>query len=220
MDDEFFDDSEKKPLSQLGVSGSRKHNAGYSVFIRWMRRVLPLVALCLIALVFSWNQFESDPIPETPKAEKTARTIGKNELLNPEFESMDEKGQPYKITAKRALQGQSAEDDLVILEAPMADIAMEDGSWLAITALQSAFRQATKRLLLKGEVEIFHDQGYTLYTEELDVDMAAGTAKTDLSVQVQGPAGTIDAVGMDADRVAGVLIFKGPAKLVLNEGAL
>ena len=202
----------------LGAAQERKSSRGYSVFIRGLKIVLPLAALGLVLALFSWQQMDETVLPAPAPVEKSVRSVGKNELLNPKFESTDEKGNPYSVTAKRALQGQSVEDDMILLEEPVADVALEGGKWLAIKAAQSAFRQETQRLLLKGNVEIFHDDGYTLSTAEMDVDMKAGTARSDVSVHVQGPKGEIDAVGMSADREAGLLIFKGPAKLVLNEG--
>ena len=103
-----------------------------------MRLVLPLFALSLLAIVFSWGTFTQDDIlPQIDPAE-APQTIGKNELLNPRFESNDDKNQPYTITAKRAIQGETNED-LVILEDPLADILLENGNWIAIKAEQGAY---------------------------------------------------------------------------------
>ncbi|MCB1651720.1 MAG: hypothetical protein KDI46_06690, partial [Alphaproteobacteria bacterium] len=149
----------------------------YSSFIRVLRVVFPLIALSLLVAVFAWNR--SDVVSMEPAApvEKSLRSVGKNELLKPHFESVDSQGRPFTVDAKRALQGQSVDDDVVLLEEPTADIALEDDHWLAVKAAQSAFRQSSERLLLKGQVEIFHDDGYTLYTDELDVDMKGGKAR-------------------------------------------
>ena len=210
-------------LRSLNFDGqARTHSKGYSVFIKSLRIALPLVALCIMVLLFTWDDvrhfFEEDVAPvafDDPVA-TTVQSIGKNELLNPRFESVDEDGNPYIVTAKRALQGQSAEDDLIILEEPVADVALSGGQWLAVKAQQSAFKQKSQRLLLKGNVEMFHDEGYTLFTQEMDVDMEVGSAQTHTDVHVQGPKGVLDAKGLKAQRSDGTLIFKGPAKLVLS----
>jgi lipopolysaccharide export system protein LptC len=210
-------------LRSLNFDGqARTHSKRYSVFIKSLRVALPLVALCMVVLLFVWDDvqslFEDDValVAVDEPASKVARVIGKNELLNPRFESVDEDGNPYIVTAKRALQGQSSDDDLIILEEPVADVALSGGQWLAVKAEQSAFRQGSQRLLLKGNVEMFHDEGYTLYTQEMDVDMKAGSAQTSTDVHVQGPKGVLDAKGLKAQRLDGTLIFKGPAKLVLS----
>ncbi len=206
-------------------AAARDYSRNYSVFIKGVRVVFPLLALCLVVLLFSWNkigQLWVDDVSDDalPLVAPVVRVITKNELLNPRFESVDEKGNPYIITAKRASQGQSNEDDLVILDEPLADVVLDGGRWLAVKAAQAAFRQETQRLLLKGDVEIFHDEGYRLYTQEMDVDMVGGYAKSSVDVRVQGPKGVLDAKGLHADRTAGLLVFKGPAKLVLSGGGL
>lgn len=194
----------------------RQHNEQYSRFIRKMRIALPLVALCIIAVLFSWDLLQDDVVaPAKTEPGQTSPAMSKNELLNPNFNSMDNKNQPYTITAKRAMQDSG--DELMLLDEPMADIVLNSGSWLAIEAKQGAYRQISNRLLLKGDVTLFHDAGYSAKTQELDVDLVAGTARTDLAVSGQGPLGTLDAQGMRANSKAGTLLFTGPAKLVIYD---
>ena len=190
------------------------YNPKHSLFIRRMRLILPIIAAIIMTVVFAWsNMSDENIIPaESPKAPKT---IGKNELLNPRFESVDEKAQPYTITADRAQQG-SDNEDLIILEKPLADILLNSGNWLAVKSQQGAFLQETQRLLLKGDVEMFHDQGYQMQMTELHVDLDKNTAWSETDVYGQGPAGTLNAKGLKADNIKGNLIFTGPAKLVLN----
>tara|TARA_X000001036_G_scaffold17785_2_gene14913 strand:- start:1079 stop:1744 length:666 start_codon:yes stop_codon:yes gene_type:complete len=205
----------------LGKDKQRQHSLKYTKIIKSLRIILPISAGAIILLLFTWQQIEDANIvpPQEPPA-KTPRTIGKNELVNPKFESRDNKGNPYIITAVRALQGQTKEDDLILLEKPFADIALDDGRWIAIKSNQSAYKQTSKRLLLKDNVEIFYDEGYTLTTEELDVDMMNGTAQNNIDVHVQGPKGFLEAKGLNADQNKGTLIFKGPAKLTLTSTGL
>ncbi|MEZ5813913.1 MAG: LPS export ABC transporter periplasmic protein LptC [Alphaproteobacteria bacterium] len=210
---------ENKSPKLSGLSRSdndtRRKDQGYSAFIRSMRIVLPLTALAIIAVLFSWNIFRPDEIAPAKPGSETAKTIGKNELLNPRFDSVDAKNRPYTITAARALQG--ADNELMLLDAPMADIILRNGNWLAVKSRQGAFRQETQRLLLKDDVRLFHDEGYSAKTQELDVDLKAGTARSDVKITGHGPLGTLDASGMYADSKAGHLIFTGPAKIVFYD---
>lgn len=202
-------------LSVVRDPRQTKYNPKHTAFIRRMRLILPLIAAIIMAVVFAWGNMSDDNIitAESPKAPKT---IGKNELLNPRFESVDEKAQPYTVTADRALQG-SDNEDLVILERPVADMTLTSGNWIAVKAQQGAFLQETQRLLLKGDVEMFHDQGYQMQMAELHVDLDKNTAWSETDVYGQGPAGTLNAKGLQADNVQGKLIFSGPAKLILHK---
>lgn len=192
------------------------YNPKYSAFIRKMRLILPIIAVSLIAVVFAWSNMGDDNLitaqsPEAPK------TFGKNELLNPKFESVDDKKQPYTITAQRAVQGTNNED-MVILEQPLADMLLNSGNWVAIKAKEGAFSQKKNQLLLRGNVELFHDKGYQMTMAELHVDMDKNTARTDTDVNGQGPLGTLEAKGLNADNTKGYLSFTGPARLVLYQG--
>lgn len=205
-------------LSRIGGAG-RRTNAragGYSAFIRWMKIVLPLTALGIVAALFTWNSVGRDVIAPVQEKNPAAKDVGRNELLSPKFESLDEKGQPYTVTAQRAVQGEG-DEDLILLEGPMADMLLSGGDWVAAEAERGAFSQKSQHLLLKGGVTLYHDQGYTMEMPELDVDLAANSAWTNTVVRGHGPAGTLDAKGLKAESAAGKLIFNGPARLVLYD---
>ncbi len=197
-----------------GASNARAYNPKYSKFIRLMRLILPLFALVIVGLVFAWGNMSDDNIVPVESA-KAPKSIGKNELLNPRFESVDDKKQPYTITAKRAMQGEENED-YILLKEPLADIMLNSGNWVAIKSVEGGFSQDHQRLLLRGGVEMFHDDGYQMRTPILNVDLEAGTAWSEDDVSGQGPAGTIEAKGLQLDNNKGELIFTGPAKLTLT----
>jgi len=181
-----------------------------------MRLVLPILALIITALVFTWSHMEeSNIIPVQEEESKTSRAVAKNELINPNFQSKDDKSQPYTITAKRAVQDRM-DDDLVTLEKPVADILLNDGRWLAVKARGGSYDQGTRLLNLDGDVHVFHDSGYQLQTQKLRVDLRDNTAHSDTKVHIQGPAGTLQARGLTARRSEQTLVFDGPARLSLS----
>ena len=201
---------------QRSADQTRTGDRGYSKFIKSMRLLLPIIALCILAVVLSWNLIAKDDIaPAINDKQTVAARAGKNELVNPRFESIDEKNQPYVVTANRALQDMG--DELMILEQPLADIVLESGNWLAIKSRQGAYTQEARKLLLKDDVQLFHDDGYLVKTSELNVDMAAGLANTQTPIRGHGPMGTLDAQGMEASTDAQSLKFIGPAKIVIYD---
>ena len=52
---------------------------------------------------------------------------------------------------------------------------------------------------------------------ELHIDLATRTAHSDTDVKGHGPAGTLQAKGLKGNNETNVLIFNGPAKLVLYD---
>ena len=207
---------QKDRLSKL-VSPSRRRqaNAAYTRFVRVMRLALPLAAIGIAGLVMSWPRLE-ETMEKVPQQSAIPQTAAKNELIEPRFESADDKDQPFSMTAKRALQ--SARDpDVVLLDGPKADITLKDGTWIAAESDKGAYRQKAESLLLEGNVRLFYDEGYEVKTEKLLVNMKENKAWSDLPIIGQGPAGTIEATGVQAEGTTGKLVFTGPAKLVLNQ---
>lgn len=188
----------------------------YSAFIRRIKIILPLIALGIVVTIFSWDGIRRDDLVPVAEKNPAERNTGRNELLSPRFESLDEKGQPYTITAKRAVQGES-DEDLVLLEEPMADMLLNSGERIAAQAEHGAFSQKSQRLLLKDNVKLYHDKGYTMEMSELDVDLQANTAWANVDIRGRGPAGTLEAKGLNADAETGKLVFSGPARLVLYD---
>lgn len=204
-------------LSRISAQGGpRRFDERRSSYIRWIKLVLPMIALSLVALVFVWGSLGDEKLVPVVEEAEAPKTIGKNELLNPRFESMDQKKQPYTITAKRALQGESNEN-LVMLDEPVADMMLNSGNWVAVEAQQGALRQDNLRLLLQGDVKIFHDDGYSMEMAALNLDLENSTAWSETTIYGQGPAGILHAKGLQADTKKGLLIFNGPAKLILNK---
>ena len=211
-----MDSTPEKRFSQLGTAGRghRLPGARYSLFVRFLRLALPLVSIGIIGLLLSWPRIE-DALAPIPQEEAAPQAIGKNELINARFESTDEKSQPFTLTAARAIQS-TRDPSVVLMEKPMADITMKDGTWMAAEAEEGAYRQDTERLLLQGRVRLFHDEGYELRTEKLQLNLQSREAWSDVPVAGQGPAGTLHATGMTASAGAEQLIFTGPVRLVLN----
>ncbi len=189
------------------------HSIRRSTSIKKLRMILPLIAGAIVIIMFIWSDMGSVAPPKR-KEDVAPQAIGKNELLNPRFESEDTSQQPYTITAKKAYQN-AGNLNLIFLDKPVADISLKDGAWLAIEADKGEFEQVKQTLVLEGHVKLFHDAGYEMLTDHVDIDMNAATAISNAPVSGHGPIGTIKSMGLVADGNKGTLVFTGPATLVL-----
>ncbi len=208
--------SGERPRSLRDQSSAKKDR--YSSFIKFSRILLPLTAAIIATIVFTWSYIGDDRIAPAAQDEQAPKRFGKNELLNPRFGSVDDETRPYTITANRAIQGETNED-VIILENPLAEMDLKTGEIITVKANQGAFRQDNQRLLLKGDVVLTHNKGYQLNTAVLDLDLDLNTAISEENVFGEGPAGTLEAKGLQGDAGAEHLIFKGPAKVLLNRSA-
>jgi lipopolysaccharide export system protein LptC len=219
--DPFIDDENAQPTAGLTnlvrdrddaaatVAQSRRHTS----IVRRLKLILPLIAVGLVVVMLAWTDM-GGTIEPVRKEDVAPQTVGRNELLNPKFQSEDAKQQPYTITADRAFQ-ESKDMDMVILDKPVADLSLKNGAWIAMEAKDGEYVQSSQKLKLKGDVKVFHDSGYELSTDEVDLDVQGQTANTTHHVSGHGPSGTIEGTGMQANGKDGVIIFTGPARMTI-----
>ncbi len=191
----------------------------YSMFVGFMKVLLPALAAALMLLVVAWPQFTIDDSGFRLSVSKLAPDQADSlTMLNARFDGLDEEERPYTLTADMATQSDS-DKDLVELELPKADITLEDGTWLALTARSGEYRQQSRILDLTGSVSLFHDQGFELRTEAARVDLVKGRAVGALPVQGQGGAGLIQAEGFRVLDRGARIIFTGKAHMIVNPEA-
>ncbi len=212
-------DARMNRLSQRAFED--KDGGGYTLFVRVMRLILPVFAIVIVCLLyFRSGSQESAIIPvEEQKIVEDVKDqrISRNELLNPNFESTDREGQPYKITAERAIQGE-LNKDLIMLDRPVGEMVMQNGAVINMQSDTGAYRQDTERFFLEGNVFLRHDAGYVLKSQEAHIDLKENFAWSDQDVFASGPDVSIDAKGIQANGQSGEVIFQGPVKLLLDKG--
>jgi lipopolysaccharide export system protein LptC len=188
----------------------------YTRFVRLMRLMLPLVALGILAIVLAWPRMTIDTALLEETSIELPQTIGRNELTSPVFESRDQKDQPFRITAKRAIQGEE-NDALVVLDTPNGVVQLRDGAVLNVNAEKGAYREDVQRIFLEGAVDVDYDGQYRLQSPTLHMDMKSSDAWSEDKVFISGEMGEVRAAGMEARNDQGLLIFKGPATLILKD---
>lgn len=183
--------------------------------VQLLKRALPLAAFAALALVALWPQIAGLEESVRVAYRKPALDVpaGAASMVEPRFQGTDERGRPYTVSAESALQ--PAGSDRIALVRPRGDVTLEDGAWVFLEAKAGSFRREARVLDLEGEVSLHHDSGYEVRTEAAEIDLRAGTARGDRPVAAQGPAGTLDAVGFEIADRGNVLVFLGPARLVL-----
>ncbi len=187
----------------------------YSIFVGFMKVLLPAMAAALVLLVVAWPQFTIQDDGFRLSVSKLAPGQAESlTMLNARFDGVDDKDRPYSITADMATQSES-DKDLIALELPKADITLQDGAWLALTARSGEYRRDSKMLDLSGSVSLFHDRGFELRSETARVYLGRGMAEGAQPVEGQSSIGTIRAEGFRVlDRGARIL-FLGRSQLTI-----
>jgi lipopolysaccharide export system protein LptC len=191
----------------------------YSFFVVVMKVALPALAAALLLLLVAWPQL--DPSNDRLGLDLSDLSIeqpDKLSMLNARFSGFDEKNQPFVVTADVA--SQSPEDEnLVSLELPKADLTLEEGAWIALTASEGLFDRAEETLRLAGQVSFYHDRGIELHSESALIDLKAGQASGEDAVTGHGYFGKIEAEGFEMNDRGARILFTGRSSLLVYPGA-
>lgn len=214
----------KKPPRPPRSGASRMAPLQRSVNFRRSRRVtilrllLPAIAAALLMLAAAWPQLRSDDSQFRIEFPAVGPEGGdKPQVLNPRLLGVDGEERPFQITADvgaRLTGGEGLE--VYQLDKPKADIVLEDGSWVALTATDGVYDRDEQTLYLTGRVNLFHDSGYEFNTEAARIDLTGRSAEGDKAVFGQGPFGTLEAEGFRVENNGEVIVFSGKATMVIR----
>ncbi len=193
--------------------------AWYSRFVGAMKVVLPSLAVLLVFLVAVWPYLEPDESRfRIGYSKLSMMDTGDPSAVNPRFVGTDSKNQIYSVTADLAKN--LVQDATVIdLEMPKADILLEDGSWLVVTADAGVVDRPKETLDLIDRVTVYHDKGYEFTTEKATVHLKERSITSTHPVQGQGPFGRTRSEGIEVIDKGEVVIFTGRSQVVLYPSA-
>jgi len=212
--------AERASGGRLGHIGpARRLNRSYSTLVRVLKYMLPFVALCLLAVVAIWPYVQKDNIAFTIGF-VTSEIAGDQQpvMVNPRYTGTDSRERPYSITADLA-HNLVQDTERVDLDNPKADITLEDGTWLVVTAERGTYARENEILELSGAVNLFQDEGYELRSEEVVVDLDQGTAESSTPSDGQGPFGNLTSEGFRVLDLGKTILFTGKSHLVLYPDA-
>ena len=188
-----------------------------SATVTIFKKLLPAAAILLLVALAAAPSLRGGP-----EANRVAYHIHNaggadtaSHMQGAQYHGVDQRGQPFTLTANAATD-QGA--DQVALRQPEGDITLNSGAWLMLKSDAGLFQQKSQQLGLSGDVTLYRNDGTTMTGTQASVDLKKGDASSIAPVRVQGSFGTLDAANGFAltDRGADI-VFKGPARLMLNE---
>jgi lipopolysaccharide export system protein LptC len=187
--------------------------------VSFFKVVLPVGAAFLLIALAVAPSLHSGPAADrvTYKLQPTAGPIPASKMEGASYRGVDQRGQPFTLTADAANQ-QNADD--IALSQPQGDITLTSGAWLMLKSDAGLFDQKLQTLGLKGNVTLYRNDGTMMLSPDAKIDLKAGSAVSASPVQANGPFGTLNAAGgfVLSDRGADV-VFNGPVTLTLNQAA-
>ena len=191
----------------------------YSRFVYVMKYFLPLVAAVIAGLVVFLPMLKVENSTFSINISDVKSRDGDSlSIVNAKFIGADNKKQPFSITAdlaRNVLKG----TEQIQLEMPKADIAINEGGWLVLSAKSGLYDQKKKSLDLTGNVNLFHDSGYEFTTTDAQINLQNGIASSNSPVNGQGPFGELVSQGIRIEEKGRRIFFSGKTKLIISPKA-
>jgi lipopolysaccharide export system protein LptC len=197
----------------------RSHYDLHSRFVATAKRLLPLIAVGLLALVAVWPRLDLNlgHLGALPRVDP--RLAHDLRMLHARYTGVDRDNRPFILTADAAEQMSGDINDLVGLEGPKADFTSTGGGWVEVSAYTGTYEPQSQILNLFGNVALYADRGDEFHTDSARVDLVHNTAESNDHVTGQGPFGHVTAQGLRVLDRGATVIFTGHADLVLESGA-
>lgn len=186
----------------------------HSTFVTASKYGLFLLAVVLVGIVFIF--------PALHDSDEGARLVFTNiqtgespkpRMLSPIFQGTGGKNQkPYRLDAEYA---DRLKDGSIFLHKINADITMDNGDWVAIKADEGIYNTELKTLLLPKNVQVFHQSGYEMRTQDVRVDLNASQVTGEQLIEMQSESGILKAVGFQIDGNRKTILFSSRVKVRL-----
>lgn len=175
-------------------------------FVHFMKFILPLFALGMVAVVIAWPQLAKRHAMLPLSFSDVESTNAALVMNNPRYRGIDAKDQPYVVTADRAIQDPE-DDQQVTLDNVKADLSVNDGSWWSLTANTGLYHGGQKLLHLFGDVSVFGDNGYEMHGATAEIDLNTNVLSSDDKVWGQSDIGLIRANGLRVYDKGAIIVF-------------
>lgn len=197
----------------VGVRLTRR----YSRFVGAMKVALPAFAVALIVLFLSWPRISGTGDGyRLSFADLMRDPDGQIGVTRARFAGGDSNNRPFLVTADRAVQVEGF--DIFHLDVLQADLTLDSGAWVSVTASTGVFDRANGTLDLEGPIDIFSDRGYELHAIRARVDLDAGLLSSAGAIEGHGPLGTVRADALRYESASNRLTLVGNVRVTLGAG--
>ena len=182
--------------------------SGHDRIVRWAKIALPSAVGVLLAILFLAPLDRKGDVSFILDKKKVDSAQERMRVEAARYTGTDDKGQPFTMTANRAVQP-SSDTPLVDIRGMFARLNLARGP-VVIAANQGQYNVDTQRVTIDGPVKVAGTDGFHLNTSDVTVDLKARQLAS------QGPAaGTMRLGQFRANRIRADL---GERKVVLDGG--
>jgi lipopolysaccharide export system protein LptC len=176
--------------------------------LRWL---LPALALLVLATIVIWPLTKVREFSFLLAKDKVAMAEERLRIDRPVYRGETSKGEAFVISAAGAVQRSSAVP-IVELTDLKAKLQLSDGP-LTVNAPSGRYFLDDDKLQIAGPVLLESTSGFSLDSEQVDIDINARSVSTDTPVSGTVPLGSFRAGRMQADIRGRTVVLDGGAHL-------
>ncbi len=184
-----------------------------------MRIILPIGVILAIGMSFALPYILSPHKEKGAPINIATPDIKENRMLNPQYTSTDEKGNPYAIKADWAKQ---RTDKVADLFRPQGTMVMTEGQTVQVIAQKGIYDLDKKNLELKQDVTLTSSDGYHVTTEAATFAVDNQSIESTTYVKGKGPMGSLEgSEGFKIQTSPGggkIITLKGPSCVTITPG--
>lgn len=194
---------------------SEREQSRRRMLLLWTKWLLPVFALLLLGSIATWPEINrSLNAGKAAYRQVAGVNLDSGKMLGARYRGMDAHSRPYMITADEARQ---TGPDHIDLTHPVADTISENGAWIQIQARNGVYMPHTQILDLFDHVTLYRDDGTLMNGPTAVMDVKRGVVVSNDWVHAEGPFGVLDAQGEMMSQKEGIVQFRGPARMILND---
>lgn len=186
--------------------------------IHFLKLALPaLIGVVLAFLAFAPLE-EKQEVSFLLDKTKVEHAEERMRVQSAQYRGMDDRGRPFVLNARGALQ-QSSADQVVQIRGITAEISLDNGP-ARLIAERGRYDMRTDRVDVMGPVRLTAADGYQLDTRDVEVDLRHRRLASRGSVEGQMPLGRFSAGRLEANLPDRTVVLSGRARVHIVQGGV
>jgi lipopolysaccharide export system protein LptC len=186
-------------------------------FVRFLRKMLPVLALLVLAAYFITTQFsvKVGVGDMTASIDGIEVSGGNLRMVNPKLKGTDKRNGAYVVSAAYADQD-IKNPKIVKLNTLKAELDNPSGNWSRMNATRGVFDSTAERLVMQDKIVIATSSGVSGEMTHATLDMKTQTLRSHRPVYFKTAGGTVRANALTFRSADSTLTFRGKVHVHLT----
>lgn len=195
---------------------AKKRMRHHSRLVISLKVLFPSLAAVMIGLVILWPQMKAQQEENISLIASEVDQLNLPDdqaMVNPRFFTVDEKGEPFNLTAQTAFE-LPGDTRRVQLDTIRADLLMQNDRWFALDAAVGIYSQADDTMELLKQVNLYTETGDEIDTTQALINMKNRDILGSKDVFLRTPSGYARAQGFSVTQNGTVVKLTGKTRAV------